>query len=340
MATTYRSAGVNIEAGNELVSRIAKLVKGTHGPEVLAGIGGFASLYRTSTGQLLAASCDGVGTKLKVAFATGRHDTVGIDLVAMNVNDLICTGARPIFFLDYFACGKLEVAVAESVVAGITEGCRQAGAALLGGETAEMPSFYPDGEYDLAGFAVGLLEPGEEPLDGSSARAGDAIIGLRSSGLHSNGYSLARHVLIGADESVLAKVEPALGRPLADELLAPTRIYVQDVARLRQVTPPKALAHITGGGLLENPPRVLPAHLAWRFDRQRWHVPAVMQLIAKRGGVAAEEMFRTFNMGLGMVAVVAREAAQDVVDALGADLAWVVGEIVHRGADAPAVELL
>ncbi|MBW2731025.1 MAG: phosphoribosylformylglycinamidine cyclo-ligase [Deltaproteobacteria bacterium] len=330
MPASYAEAGVDIAAGAQLVSRIGKLVRATQGPEVVAGVGGFASLYRLpgDEGSLLVASCDGVGTKLKLAFLTGRHGTVGIDLVAMNVNDLICTGARPLFFLDYFATGKLEVAVAEEVIAGIAKGCRQARCALVGGETAEMPGFYPAGEYDLAGFAVGLTDEGAV-LDGSRVQLGDVVIGLPASGLHSNGYSLARRVLIDDDTDLMAPV-PELGRSLGDELLEPTHIYVDDVTRLKAAVDVRALVHVTGGGLIENPPRVLPESMAWRFNPSRWEVPAVMQLIAERGRVPVDEMLRTFNMGLGMLAVVPAASADEALVALKGMDAKAVGEIVAR----------
>jgi phosphoribosylformylglycinamidine cyclo-ligase len=327
----YKDAGVDIAAGNRLVSRIKPLAASTHGPGVIGGIGGFASLFRLPEGlhdPLLVSCCDGVGTKLKLAFATGRHDTVGIDLVAMNVNDLLCCGAQPLFFLDYLATGKLQVEVAEAVVAGIAQGCRQAGCALIGGETAEMPGFYPEGEYDLAGFAVGVVER-ERVLDGQAAAAGDIVIGLTSSGLHSNGYSLARRALIDDTTDLLAVV-PRLGCSLADALLAPTRIYAQEVQRLRDAADVRALVHVTGGGLVENPPRCIADSLAWRLDCRRWEVPPIIDLVVQRAQLAADEARRTFNMGLGMLAVVPERDVDRALSAAG-DEARVVGEIVERG---------
>jgi phosphoribosylformylglycinamidine cyclo-ligase len=338
---TYRDAGVDINAGNELAHRLAELTRTTKRREVVSGIGGFAGIMAIPEGYrepLLVSGTDGVGTKLKIAFATGRHRTVGIDLVAMCINDILTVGAEPLFFLDYFATSKLDVAVTESVVAGIVEGCRQSGCSLLGGETAEMPDMYAHGEYDLAGFAVGVVER-SAMLDGRGASAGDVVIGLPSSGLHSNGYSLARKVLV--DDSVdWDAVVPELGRSLADELLEPTRIYVGAVKALRaggvQVV---GLAHITGGGLLENPQRCLPEVLAFRFQTSTWQVPKVMQLIADRAAIDLEEMRRTFNMGLGLVAVVPSDEAAAAVDLLGEPWdARVVGEIISR--DGAAVELV
>lgn len=329
-APSYKDAGVDIDAGNRFVARIRALASATQGPGVVAGIGGFASLFRLPEGleePLLVSACDGVGTKLKLAFATGRHDTVGIDLVAMNVNDLICCGAEPLFFLDYLATGRLELETGEAIVRGIVAGCQAAGCALIGGETAEMPDFYAPGEYDLAGFAVGVVERARV-IDGKAARAGDVVIGLRSSGLHSNGYSLARRVLI--DEATdLLREEPRLGRTLASALLEPTRIYVDQVRRLREAAEVRSLVHVTGGGLIDNPPRCLAEGLAWRLQCASWEVPELMRLIQERAGLPDEEMRRTFNMGLGMLAVVPASAAERAVASAG-DGAAVVGEIVER----------
>ncbi|PID38233.1 MAG: phosphoribosylformylglycinamidine cyclo-ligase [Proteobacteria bacterium] len=330
---SYAEAGVDIDAGAALVERIGTIVRATQGPEVVGGVGGFASLYAlpSSGGEepLLVSSCDGVGTKLKLAFLTGRHDTVGIDLVAMNVNDLLCTGARPLFFLDYFACGRLDVGVAEAVISGIAEGCRQAGCALVGGETAEMPGFYADGEYDLAGFCVGLVDR-QAMVDGSRAEAGDSVLALPSSGLHSNGFSLARRVLLGEEEAVdLDAVVPELARSLGEELLEPTTIYVDAITRLRRDVAVKALVHVTGGGLIENPPRVLPEALAFELDRGAWAVPAVMRLIAERAEIPPQEMLRTFNMGIGMLAVVGAEDERAAIAACPS--AQRVGRLVLRG---------
>jgi phosphoribosylformylglycinamidine cyclo-ligase len=328
---TYREAGVDIDAGNELARRLSRIARATHRPEILSGIGGFAGISRLPAGSkepLLVASTDGVGTKLKVAFATGRHATVGIDLVAMGVNDILTVGAEPLFFLDYFATGQLEVDQAETVIAGIVEGCRQAGCTLLGGETAEMPDMYPPGEYDLAGFAVGVVER-ERLIDGTRVEAGDVVVGLPSTGLHSNGYSLARKVLVPRG-AVLEEHVPELGRSLAEELLQPTKIYVKPILRLLREVEVRALAHITGGGLVDNPPRVIPETLAFRLHTRAWEVPRVMELIARRGGVSEEEMRRTFNMGLGMLVLVPQRQVQAALEILADEGARVVGEIVPR----------
>ncbi|HTM23138.1 MAG TPA: phosphoribosylformylglycinamidine cyclo-ligase [Kofleriaceae bacterium] len=335
MAITYKDAGVDIDAGDALVERIKPLAAATVRPEVLGGLGGFAGLCRLPSGYrdpVLVSGTDGVGTKLKTAFATGRHDGVGIDLVAMCVNDIAVTGAEPLFFLDYFATGKLDVAVARDVIAGISSGCQEAGCALLGGETAELPGFYADGEYDLAGFCVGVVERADI-RDGSQVSAGDVVLGLPSSGLHANGHSLARKVVqelltLGWDE----RPEILGGGTVADELIRPTRIYVKQLAALgRAGIRFKAAAHITGGGLVENPPRVIPAHLAFRLETGRWEVPGIFRLIAG-AGVELGEMRRTFNMGLGMLVVVAAEEAERAREVMGD--ARVVGDIVLRRGEA------
>ncbi len=295
---TYRDAGVDIDAGDELVERIKPHVRRTFRPEVIGDLGGFGGLFAVPKGYtdpVLVSGTDGVGTKLKLAFLTGRHDTVGIDLVAMCVNDIVVSGAEPLFFLDYFASGKLEVAVGEAVVKGIADGCRQAGCALIGGETAELPGFYSDGEYDLAGFAVGIVER-SRILDGKRIEPGDRVLGLSSSGLHSNGYSLARKAL-------LEKLALPLGE-VADELLAPTRIYVRAVLAALKTGALHGAAHITGGGLVENPPRILRDGLVMRLDDKRWPEPAIFGRIAE-SGVERAEMRRTFNLGIGMVLVTA-----------------------------------
>jgi phosphoribosylformylglycinamidine cyclo-ligase len=320
---TYRDAGVDIDAGDELVDRIGKHVKRTLRPEVLGGLGGFGGLCAIPAGYkepILVSGTDGVGTKLKVAFATGRHDTIGIDLVAMCVNDIAVMGAEPLFFLDYFASGKLEVGVAESVIAGIAEGCHQAGCALIGGETAELPGMYAAGEYDLAGFAVGVVEK-SKILDGARVRPGDRVVGLASSGLHSNGYSLAR------------KIVERMGRSLsdfADQLLSPTRIYVRALRAAIAACEVRGAAHITGGGLVENPPRILRDGLAMRLDETRWPLPDFFSVLQKGGGVERHEMRRTFNMGLGMVIVVpaADEAVCLAACEKAGERAFSVGEIV------------
>jgi phosphoribosylformylglycinamidine cyclo-ligase len=316
VGTTYKDSGVDIDAGDALVERIRPLAAATLRPEVLSGVGGFGGLFALPPGRwkepVLVAGTDGVGTKLKVAFSAGRHATIGIDLVAMSVNDVLTSGAEPLFFLDYFATSRLEVEQATAVVAGVAEGCAQAGCTLLGGETAELPSFYGKGEYDLAGFCVGVVERAAI-ITGKTIRPGDALVGLASSGLHSNGYSLARRVLLeDAGLSLDAKVE-GLARPLGEELLEPTRIYVKDVLALRQAVEVRGLAHITGSGLPGNVPRCLPDGTRAVLSASRWPRPPLFDVIARLGGVESAEMFRTFNMGLGMVCVL---QAKDVPKAL------------------------
>jgi len=323
---TYKDAGVDIDAGADLVDRIKPLVKRTQRPEVLAGLGGFGGLFALPPGRyrepVLVSGTDGVGTKLMLAHQLNQHDTIGIDLVAMCVNDVLVQGAEPLFFLDYFACGRLDVEVATGVIAGIAEGCHQAGAALIGGETAEMPDMYPDGEYDLAGFCVGAVER-EEMIDGQTIIAGDALIGIASSGPHSNGYSLIRKVLEIAGD---AQID---GRPAREALLAPTRIYVKSVLALMQKVPIKGLSHITGGGISENLPRVYPAYVHAVVDRSTWQQGAVFDWLAHNGNIADEEMLRTFNCGVGMVVVVDSkdvDTALSTLQALGEN-AWHIGRV-------------
>jgi phosphoribosylformylglycinamidine cyclo-ligase len=329
---TYKSAGVDIEAGDALVERIKPLARATQRPEVVSGVGGFGGLFALPPGRfkepVLVSGTDGVGTKLKVAFAAGRHDTVGVDLVAMSVNDILTVGAEPLFFLDYFATSRLNVDEATHVVRGIAHGCKLAGCTLLGGETAELPGFYTAGEYDLAGFAVGVVEK-SRMVDGKRVQPKDALIGLGSSGLHSNGYSLARRVLLEHLGLSLTSRPEGLARSLADELLEPTRIYVKDVLALLETVEVKGMAHITGAGLPGNVPRCLPEGTRAVLDARAWPLPPIFQLIAEQGGVAKEEMLATFNMGLGFVLVV---AAADVAPALRllqsrGTPAWEVGRI-------------
>ncbi len=294
---------MDIDAGDSLVERIKPHARRTLRPEVLAGIGGFGALMELPRGYrepVLISGADGVGTKLKLAFHLNRHDTIGIDLVAMSVNDILTQGAEPLFFLDYYACGRLDVDVAEQVVAGIARGCELAGCALIGGETAEMPGMYPIGEYDLAGFAVGVAEK-DRLITGANIRAGDVILGLASSGAHSNGYSLIRKI-VEVTQADLAG--PFHGRSLGETLLEPTRIYVKPLLALMQSVTVKGLAHITGGGLTGNIPRILPEGLMAHLDAQAWTWPPVFQWLQQAGGVATEEMLRTFNCGIGMVVVV------------------------------------
>jgi phosphoribosylformylglycinamidine cyclo-ligase len=323
-ALTYRDAGVDIDAGDALVERIKPAAKRTMRPEVLAGIGGFGALFEISKKYrepVLVAGTDGVGTKLKLAFQLNKHDTIGQDLVAMSVNDILVQGAEPLFFLDYFACGKLDVNVAAQVVEGIAKGCELAGCALIGGETAEMPGMYPDGEYDLAGFAVGAVEK-SKIIDGTSIRSGDVVLGLASSGAHSNGYSLIRRIVERAKPDLSANFH---GKTLAQAVLAPTRIYVKPLLALMQSLPVKGLAHITGGGLLDNIPRILQPSLTAVLDRDAWPLPPLFQWLQHEGNVADNEMHRVFNCGIGMVVVVAPEHERQAVELLGA-----AGEQVFR----------
>jgi phosphoribosylformylglycinamidine cyclo-ligase len=323
---TYKDAGVDIDAGNELVERIKPLVARTRRPEVLSSLGGFGGLFALPPERyrepVLVSGTDGVGTKLVLAQKWGRHDTIGIDLVAMCVNDVLVQGAEPLFFLDYFACGRLDPGIGATVVGGIAEGCQQAGASLIGGETAEMPDMYEDGEYDLAGFCVGAVER-SAIIDGSAITAGDAVIGIASSGPHSNGYSLIRRVLDRAGEA------PIDGRDAVDVLLTPTRIYVRPILTLLQTVSVKGLAHITGGGITENLPRVLPETVHARIDTASWRPAAVFDWLATHGGIDVDEMRRTFNCGVGMIAIVAPEDLETALETLrdaGED-AWELGEI-------------
>ncbi len=328
---TYRDAGVDIDAGDALVERIKPLARATLRDGVLAGIGGFGALFEVPKRYrepVLVSGTDGVGTKLKLAFQLNVHDTVGIDLVAMSVNDILVQGAEPLFFLDYFACGRLHVDTAAAVIRGIADGCTQAGCALIGGETAEMPSMYPDGEYDLAGFAVGVVEK-SAIIDGRGITSGDRIIALGSSGPHSNGYSLVRRIVevSGADLSA-----PFDGTSLGRALLAPTRIYVKPVRALLADIAVKGIAHITGGGIVENVPRVLPDTVTAILDRSTWTLPPVFAWLQERGNVEDAEMHRVFNCGIGMVLVVSAADADMAVARLRAlgENAWIAGTIAPR----------
>lgn len=340
---TYRDAGVDIDAGDALVDRIKPLAARTMREGVLAGIGGFGALFEVPKRYkepVLVSGTDGVGTKLKLAFDWQRHDTVGIDLVAMSVNDILVQGAEPLFFLDYFACGKLSVDVAAQVVGGIAKGCELSGCALIGGETAEMPGMYPDGEYDLAGFAVGAAEK-SMLIDGKSIQPGDVVLGLASSGAHSNGYSLLRKILQRAN----ARPEQDFhGQPLGDVVMAPTHLYVKPVLAVlkdfgKQI---KGLAHITGGGLLDNVPRILQPGLQARLHRDAWQMPQLFSWLQQQGGVADTEMYRVFNCGIGMVAVVPAAQAEAISQALRAqgETVYQLGEIAECAAtDAQTVVL-
>jgi phosphoribosylformylglycinamidine cyclo-ligase len=331
-ALSYRAAGVDIDAGAEVVERIKPLVKRTFRPEVMAGLVGFGALFELAgryKEPVLVSGTDGVGTKLKLAQQLGRHDTIGIDLVAMCVNDVLVQGAEPLFFLDYFATGKLDVDTTVSVVGGIAKGCEFAGCALIGGETAEMPDMYPADEYDLAGFCVGAVEKAAL-IDGSRIRAGDAIIGIASSGPHSNGYSLVRRIVARAGKPFDLDLG---GVKLGDALLAPTTIYVKPILKLMQQQPVHGMAHITGGGLKENIIRVVPDHLGIALDSAAWKLPPVFDWLQREGNVAREEMFRTFNCGIGYTVIVGADARASTIAALaalGLD-AFAIGEIVAAG---------
>lgn len=332
--TTYRDAGVDIDAGDEFVDRIKPLVRSTFRPEVLTDLGGYGGLFGLQAGKykepVLVSGTDGVGTKLKIAFMMDRHDSVGIDLVAMCVNDIVVSGAEPLFFLDYFATGELSVSKAQEVVAGIAEGCRQAGCALIGGETAEMPSFYPDGEYDLAGFAVGVVDR-SKIIDGRHIAPGDVVLGLASSGLHSNGYSLARRVLFDHAKLTIASRLSELNRSIGEVLLTPTRIYAKQILALLEQFPIKGIAHITGGGITENLPRVFPKGVRARITRKAWPVPPIFDVIGRLGQVDRDEMYRVFNMGIGLILVVPPDSVSGVLDraAMLGDLGWPIGEIIE-----------
>jgi len=324
VSLSYRDAGVDIDAGDALVEAIKPFAKRTMREGVLGGIGGFGGLFEISKKfkePVLVSGTDGVGTKLKLAFELNRHDTVGIDLVAMSVNDILVQGAEPLFFLDYFACGKLDVATATAVVKGIALGCEQSGCALLGGETAEMPGMYPDGEYDLAGFAVGAVEK-SQIIDGSKIVAGDVVLGLASSGIHSNGYSLVRKIIEVAKPDLEADFH---GRKLSDVLMAPTRLYVKPLLALMASMEVKGLVHITGGGLVENIPRVLQDTLTAVLDGKSWTMPPLFQWLQQHGGVADSEMHRVFNCGIGMTVIVSKENADAAMAQLQA-----AGETVYR----------
>jgi phosphoribosylformylglycinamidine cyclo-ligase len=329
---TYKDAGVDIEAGDELVERIKPAVKRSMRPEVLAGLGGFGALFEIPVDRyrkpVLVSGTDGVGTKLRLAIETARHNTIGIDLVAMCANDVVVQGAEPLFFLDYYATAKLKVDVAESVIKGIVEGCVQAGAALIGGETAEMPGMYAEGDYDLAGFCVGIVEK-DAIIDGSKTRSGDAIIGLPSSGPHSNGYSLIRKLLKNSKASASTKLGSG---SLYDALLQPTRIYVKSLLALAKLVPIHGIAHITGGGLTENIPRVIPAGLEVLLSAQTWQRGEVFDWLQKAGNIADVEMYRTFNCGIGMTLTIAAEHVDKALQVLRdhGENPSVIGE-VRRG---------
>lgn len=339
---SYKDAGVDIDAGNALVKAIKPIAKATSRPEMSSSLGGFGALFELDMSKyknpLLVSGTDGVGTKLRLAIDSGKHDSVGIDLVAMCVNDLIVQGAEPLFFLDYYATGKLDLPIATDVVKGIGEGCLQSGCALIGGETAEMPGMYPDGDYDLAGFCVGIVEKADL-IDGTKVKAGDVMLGLASSGPHSNGYSLIRKVIEVSNADLTQEID---GQPLIDALMAPTKIYIKPLLELLQTVKVHALSHITGGGLLENLPRVMPENTKANVDTNSWQRPAVFDWIQENGNVEYEEMHRTLNCGIGMVLVVDeadKDQAIDILTAAGEDVS-VIGKIEHSDDVEPSVTLV
>ncbi|WP_024301527.1 phosphoribosylformylglycinamidine cyclo-ligase [Pseudogulbenkiania sp. MAI-1] len=332
---SYRDAGVDIDAGDALVENIKPFAKRTMRPEVLGGLGGFGALVEISKKYqepVLVSGTDGVGTKLKLAFDWNKHDTVGIDLVAMSVNDILVQGAEPLFFLDYFACGKLDVPQATDVIKGIAEGCEQAGCALIGGETAEMPGMYPVGEYDLAGFAVGVVEK-SQVITGRDIKPGDVVLGLKSNGAHSNGYSLVRKIIERAQPELDAEFDG--GKTLREAIIAPTRIYVKPLLALMQQLTVKGMAHITGGGITENTPRVLPENTVAQIDANSWELPKLFQWLQAEGNVDAQEMYRTFNCGIGMVVIVDAADADKAAAFLTeqGETVYRIGEIRARNGD-------
>ena len=310
MAISYKDSGVDVTRGYKAVDLMKKYVKTTYNDNVLGDIGSFGGFYSISGEKMeepvLVAGTDGVGTKLKYAFLREKHDTIGIDAVAMCVNDIVCQGAKPLFFLDYYACGRLYPEA--QVVKGIAEGCRQAGCALIGGETAEMPGFYPDGEYDLAGFAVGIVDK-KKVINGKNIQAGDVLLGIKSSGIHSNGYSLVRKLFGDSDRAELEKYDERLGASPAEVLLTPTKIYVRSILTLVAKVPVKGIAHITGGGFIENIPRIFPEGIGCEIDKNSYEVPAVFRVMQERAGISDEQIYNTFNMGIGMVVCVSPENA-------------------------------
>lgn len=335
----YREAGVNIDSGNRAVELMKKHVRSTYNEGVMTDIGGFGGFFNPGffnfEEPVLVSGTDGVGTKLKIAFMMDRHDTVGIDCVAMSVNDIITTGALPMFFLDYIAVGKLDPVKVSSIVEGIANGCRLSSCALIGGETAEMPGFYPVNEYDIAGFAVGIVDK-KKIINGKSIKPGDVLIGLPSNGLHSNGYSLARYIFFDNADLNINSYIPEFGSGLGEELLKPTKIYVESFKKANDVAKIKGIAHITGGGLLENVPRIIPEGLGVEIDKDSWDLPPVFSCLQKLGDVKEHEMFRTFNMGIGMVLIVSEEDAGAVVNELREDNPKVIGRVI---ADSAGVKL-
>jgi len=335
MVKSYKDAGVDISLANQIVEKIKPLISKTSIPGVLGGIGGFGGLFSLAEHKykepVLVSGTDGVGTKLKLAFALDKHDTVGIDLVAMSVNDIITCGAKPLFFLDYISIGKLSEKVVVELVKGVTEGCKIAGCTLLGGETAEMPGFYTGNEYDLAGFAVGVVEK-SEIIDGREIQEGDSVIGIVSNGLHSNGFSLVRKVLFESKKYKMDDKLPFFEKPLGRELLRPTRIYVSPVLHLLEKYKILGIAHITGGGIVENIPRILPEVVSVRIDQESWSTPPIFTFIQEEGEISDGEMYRTFNMGIGMVLIVSSNDASKVIDELkmAEYNSYLIGKVIKR----------
>ncbi len=342
--TTYKSAGVDIQYAEKLIEGAKKKIKETFRPEVLSEIGGFSGLFKVNTNSytepVLVSSTDGVGTKLKLAFASGIHNTVGIDLVAMCVNDVLVTGAEPVFMLDYIAAADLKSIPFENIISGIVEGCKIAGCTLLGGETAEMPGMYKKGEYDLAGFSLGIVEQ-DRIIDGSSITAEDAVVGLASSGLHSNGFSLMRKVFFSKKKYPLDKFFPELGRPLIEELLEPTRIYVKILQSITKNFDIHGIAHITGGGIPGNLVRILPAGTKAIIDQNSWDIPPIFDLIQREGNVPKDEMWKTFNMGIGMVLIINKEDVESLIEYLtnAGERAFLIGGIRKSNNGIPSVIL-
>ena len=340
MGKSYKDAGVDIDLADHIVKKIKPLISKTFIPGVLSDIGGFGGLFSLAEQNykepVLVSGTDGVGTKLKIAFALDKHDSVGIDLVAMCVNDIVTCGAKPLFFLDYISIGKLSEKVAVELIKGIAEGCKMANCALLGGETAEMPNFYPQGEYDLAGFAVGIVEK-SKIIDGREIREGDSVIGITSNGLHSNGFSLVRKVLQEDKKYKLEEKLTVLKRTLGEELLLPTKIYVKPVLYLLEKYKVLGIAHITGGGLLENIPRILPEGVSVEIDRNSWTKPPIFSLIQKEGKISDEEMYRTFNMGVGMVLIIRSDKTEKIIDELKQlnFSSYLIGRVVKRETKVP-----
>ena len=334
---TYADAGVDIDKANRLVEVVKKIAGQTRRPGVMGEIGGFGGLFSLNVGKfdspVLVSSTDGVGTKLKIAFMTGKHDTVGIDLVAMCVNDIVVQGAEPLFFLDYLSMGKLDSKIVTDIITGIGEGCRQAKCALIGGETAEMPDFYKGHEYDLAGFVVGIVE-NEKIIDGSEIHVGNQLLGIASSGLHSNGYSLVRKICFEVLKLKIDAQIPELGKTIGQELLTPTKIYSQTVRSIIKDLPVLGLAHITGGGIAENILRIIPKSCSILLRKQSWEMPPIFSFLQQAGNIKEQEMMRTFNNGIGLVAVIPEDAAQEILERLNAmdEKAFIIGEIIERKA--------